>query len=234
MAQRPHVPKFGNWEKEQVQYTVFFENARVKKGAGGGFINPNDPEENPEVFNNQKNFQEEEERRERARQQYNREQRQRRVEGEDREYMKSPYQAFGNKKEEPSSERPKVYRNSNASEITNRRSQPRSSEEVGEGNRPPSSSSAQNNPMRPKFTQQVEAQQQHHRVVSVPKFGDWNGGNVDAGAGYTVIFDKVKEDKQNAVVNPPIPAYTPPRYQQDQKTNSQKPAKSSIFCCFGH
>ncbi|XP_057483108.1 RPM1-interacting protein 4-like [Actinidia eriantha] len=52
MAQRSHVPKFGNWESEDnVPYTVYFDKAR--KGRGGGkMINPNDPEENPDMFPN--------------------------------------------------------------------------------------------------------------------------------------------------------------------------------------
>lgn len=46
-----HVPKFGNWDNEgNVPYTLYFENARKGKGAGGKMINPNDPEENPEAF----------------------------------------------------------------------------------------------------------------------------------------------------------------------------------------
>ncbi|KDP26362.1 hypothetical protein JCGZ_17520 [Jatropha curcas] len=49
MAQRTHVPKFGNWESEEnVPYTAYFEKAR--KGRGGGkMINPNDPQENPDL-----------------------------------------------------------------------------------------------------------------------------------------------------------------------------------------
>ena len=47
--QRPHVPQFGNWDsQENVPYTRYFDNAR--KGRGGKMINPNDPEENPEMF----------------------------------------------------------------------------------------------------------------------------------------------------------------------------------------
>ncbi|KAJ8551742.1 hypothetical protein K7X08_021757 [Anisodus acutangulus] len=49
MAQGSHVPKFGNWDGENVPYTAYFENAR-KGNKGGKMINPNDPEENPEAF----------------------------------------------------------------------------------------------------------------------------------------------------------------------------------------
>ncbi|XP_057512042.1 RPM1-interacting protein 4-like [Actinidia eriantha] len=52
MAQRSHVPKFGNWESEDnVPYTVYFEKARKGKG-GGKMINPNNPQENPDMFPN--------------------------------------------------------------------------------------------------------------------------------------------------------------------------------------
>ncbi|XP_059626218.1 RPM1-interacting protein 4-like [Cornus florida] len=52
MADRAHVPKFGNWESEEnVPYTVYFEKARKGKGrTGGKMINPNDPQENPDMF----------------------------------------------------------------------------------------------------------------------------------------------------------------------------------------
>lgn len=45
------MPEFGNWEsQENVPYTLYFDKAR--KGRGGKMINPNDPEENPEMFSN--------------------------------------------------------------------------------------------------------------------------------------------------------------------------------------
>ncbi|KAL8032893.1 hypothetical protein ABFX02_13G126800 [Erythranthe guttata] len=51
MAQRSHVPKFGNWEGgDNVPYTAYFENARKEK-SDGVRINPNDPEQNPGAFN---------------------------------------------------------------------------------------------------------------------------------------------------------------------------------------
>ncbi|KAI7744785.1 hypothetical protein M8C21_030271, partial [Ambrosia artemisiifolia] len=48
---RPTVPKFGNWENEaNAPYTTYFNEARKGKAAGGKMINPNDPEDNPEMF----------------------------------------------------------------------------------------------------------------------------------------------------------------------------------------
>ncbi|GKB60149.1 RPM1 interacting protein 4 transcript 2, partial [Tanacetum coccineum] len=52
VLKRPTVPKFGNWESEDnVPYTVYFDKARKGK-TGGKMINPNDPQENPEMFAN--------------------------------------------------------------------------------------------------------------------------------------------------------------------------------------
>ncbi|KAL7172781.1 hypothetical protein ACSBR2_032286 [Camellia fascicularis] len=52
MAQRPQVPKFGNWENEgDVPYTLYFDKARKGK-KGDKMINPNDPAENPNLFQN--------------------------------------------------------------------------------------------------------------------------------------------------------------------------------------
>lgn len=48
--QRSHVPKFGNWESDDnVPYTAYFDKAR-KGRPGTKIINPNDPEENPDLY----------------------------------------------------------------------------------------------------------------------------------------------------------------------------------------
>ena len=50
MAQRSHVPQFGNWESgDNVPYTVYFDQARKGRGRDK-LINPNDPEEDPDPF----------------------------------------------------------------------------------------------------------------------------------------------------------------------------------------
>ncbi|KAJ8775366.1 hypothetical protein K2173_023131 [Erythroxylum novogranatense] len=43
-----HVPKFGNWEKDNVPYTAYFETAR--QGKASPRMNPNDPEDNSVLF----------------------------------------------------------------------------------------------------------------------------------------------------------------------------------------
>lgn len=52
MQHGSHVPKFGNWEgADNVPYTAYFDKAR-KGRTGGKIMNPNDPEENPDMFRN--------------------------------------------------------------------------------------------------------------------------------------------------------------------------------------
>uniref|UniRef100_A0A5B7A132 RIN4 pathogenic type III effector avirulence factor Avr cleavage site domain-containing protein n=2 Tax=Davidia involucrata TaxID=16924 RepID=A0A5B7A132_DAVIN len=51
MAQRSQVPKFGNWESEEnVPYTAYFDSTRKSKS--GGKMNPNDCQDNPNMFSN--------------------------------------------------------------------------------------------------------------------------------------------------------------------------------------
>nr|Q8S3M3.1 RecName: Full=NOI-like protein [Elaeis oleifera]AAL87238.1 nitrate-induced NOI-like protein [Elaeis oleifera] len=50
MAQPAHVPKFGNWDGENISYTTYFETVHRDKGDGSKIFNPNDPEENPQAF----------------------------------------------------------------------------------------------------------------------------------------------------------------------------------------
>ncbi|CAH9129394.1 unnamed protein product [Cuscuta epithymum] len=47
---RPNVPRFGDWEKKNEPYTVYFEQARKYKD--GKAINPNDPQQFQDMFQN--------------------------------------------------------------------------------------------------------------------------------------------------------------------------------------
>ncbi|KAG9136933.1 hypothetical protein Leryth_024896 [Lithospermum erythrorhizon] len=48
--QGSHIPKFGNWDNDNVPYTAYFENARSEKSIVAPGFNPNDPQDNPEAF----------------------------------------------------------------------------------------------------------------------------------------------------------------------------------------
>lgn len=50
LQEHPRVPQFGNWEGgNHIPYTVYFDKAR-KGRSGTKMINPNDPEENPDLL----------------------------------------------------------------------------------------------------------------------------------------------------------------------------------------
>lgn len=46
-----HVPKFGNWDRED-EYTAYFETARREKDLNSlTMVNPNEADENPDAYN---------------------------------------------------------------------------------------------------------------------------------------------------------------------------------------
>jgi hypothetical protein len=62
------------------------------------------------------------------------------------------------------------------------------------------------------FVNPISCDEQHHRVASVPKFGAWDELDPKSGEGFTVIFNKVKEEKQiaasqNAAMRPTQSSY---------------------------
>ncbi|XP_057764948.1 RPM1-interacting protein 4-like isoform X2 [Salvia miltiorrhiza] len=172
MAQS-HVPKFGNWEGENVPYTAFFENARKEK-ASGIRINPNDPEQNPEAFFNN-------------------------GPSPDNEV---PAPRFGR----------------------HRSSYDGSHRTLSSGS---SSNATSVNPLKLKHhrnkSDNNNADEFSHRSVSVPKFGQWNENDPRSGDGFTVIFNKVKEEKHIAAAKfPPVPLQTTNNYQASPEKETRK------------
>nr|XP_033517534.1 RPM1-interacting protein 4-like isoform X2 [Nicotiana tomentosiformis] len=172
MAQGSHVPKFGNWDGDNVPYTTYFENAR--KGKGGKMINPNDPEENPEAF---------------AYRGY-----------EDASINVSHVNT-------PLVETPQT---SDAKKNKNDR---------GNIFVPPS-------PNRLKNSRNPSDDLSYYSSASVPKFGAWDEKDPKSGEGFTVIFNKVKEEKQIAAAKFPIV-----QPQPNMPSSHKRNAKSKMFCC---
>ncbi|KAJ4830653.1 hypothetical protein Tsubulata_033949, partial [Turnera subulata] len=130
--QGSHVPRFGSWDKDNVPYTEYFDNARREKG--GVKINPNDPQENPEAF------------------------------------------GYGMESDADFSI--------------------------------------------------------HHRTASVPKFGAWDETDPKSGDGFTVIFDRVKQEKQIASTTLPTPTTHPINIvvsERNQGSSSPKLKESEHF-----
>ncbi|GJX53058.1 RPM1-interacting protein 4-like protein [Tanacetum coccineum] len=195
--QRSHIPKFGSWDADNVPYTTYFENARKDKGSGV-MINPNDPEQNPEAFmaygggsddvsndnivNDEKNMK------------------------------------HGDKKSTTSIDFNRKGSNSDFSNVqqnykSDRRKSSKSRERISNFS-PPSPSPGPNRPrygynraddipVREFF---FEHNIPSHRSASVPMFGAWDEKDPKSGEGFTVIFQKVKEEKHIAATKfPPIP-----------------------------
>ncbi|KAE8724395.1 hypothetical protein F3Y22_tig00010533pilonHSYRG00291 [Hibiscus syriacus] len=199
-----HVPKFGDWDNDDLSYTAYFENARKEKDGkimnpndpeenpkafmkatrksdsvdkhrpnAGKIMNPNDPEENPEAFMYMRRGLEINQDCQHA------------VESSKSEHKKN---ARRQRKKGPES----VEENSSGSVRTlthsNHHRRTSSGPKIG-----PSGEGS--------FSAAVSGQSQrnyeykHHRTASVPKFGEWDEADPTSGAGFTVIFNKVKEQK---------------------------------------
>ncbi|OWM85590.1 hypothetical protein CDL15_Pgr029013 [Punica granatum] len=195
-----HVPKFGNWDSDNVPYTTFFENARREKT--GVKMNPNDPEENPEAF----------------------------VFGQGGPAVGWPaVSAFNGPNRDKRSSSEKQQR-SGASESGSsdrsssgysRRQQSYDRVQSDHSKKGPSESSKSysNSVTRgPQHSRQMSGSQPsddtHRRAASIPKFGAWDEMDPRSGESFTVIFNKVKEEKHNASSNfptvPPQPISTYP------------------------
>ncbi|XP_039060055.1 RPM1-interacting protein 4-like [Hibiscus syriacus] len=207
-----HVPKFGDWDNDDLSYTAYFENARKEKD--GKIMNPNDPEENPKAFMYMRRGLEINQDCQHA------------VESSKSEHKKN---ARRQRKKGPES----VEENSSGSVRTlthsNHHRRTSSGPKIG-----PSGEGS--------FSAAVSGQSQrnyeykHHRTASVPKFGEWDEADPTSGAGFTVIFNKVKEQKHAP------PASNSTTVAQEVKTmndsdrhHSKCPtpwgSKSKICCC---
>ncbi|KAI3456487.1 hypothetical protein Pfo_013150 [Paulownia fortunei] len=201
---RSHVPKFGNWEGDNVPYTACFENARKEK-VGGIRINPNDPEQNPEAFsigeprggsstNNQVALQKYVHQRNTCDQQKSASHK---TVASGSSSDKSPSDNSVTSFLKPNHRRKKSDRNKYSSDSRN----------------PPS----------PGPNKLNHADDFSFRSVSVPKFGQWDEKDPRSAEGFTVIFNKVKEEKQIAAARfPPVPLQTTNNYKTSQKKENRK------------
>ncbi|CBI35706.3 unnamed protein product, partial [Vitis vinifera] len=229
LQQRSHVPKFGNWDNDNVPYTAYFDNARKEKtGPTGLRINPNDPEENPEAFmfgrseatpphhlNPQKPPPEENNQ----------------VEGHRRRdsHRRSPsdqQQRSGGTSRSINSESGSEKSNLDYSHL-------RKKSQLSDGG---SSSLSPSVPgpshTRLKSIGTPPPDDHAHRVASVPKFGAWDETDPTSGEGFTVIFNKVKQERQVAATM--LPRVPPPQsaYSNSQKKHQNSSSGSKICCCF--
>uniref|UniRef100_A0A1D1XNE7 RPM1-interacting protein 4 n=1 Tax=Anthurium amnicola TaxID=1678845 RepID=A0A1D1XNE7_9ARAE len=267
MAQRLHVPKFGNWDRENIPYTTYFDNARRGRGPGGKVINPNDPEENPAAFNNRDELTEENhhetpknsrnlhnvgapssldtrDKNGHVAQQFHREKHHHSKEGGSPVgRMKSTYQDFGyhrdntdarrNRKNDKINASDSSTDGSNATRALMRSLESRAKKDLIEQRYEFSPSSSPQQPTS-RTQNNIRVETQHQRAVSVPKFGAWDATNPEGEAGFTLIFDKVKEEKQKGANKLPsvLTTPSPARYSHDQEISDRKAPRPKMFCCF--
>ncbi|KAL0534540.1 hypothetical protein IC582_028831 [Cucumis melo] len=213
-----HVPKFGNWDSDDVPYTIFFENARELQAAGVTF-DPNDPDTYPPaVFANQNSIPADHHRHH---------------DGEDshqrREIVNSGSEKLSSERSDSdyallkAKQSGRKKKNSNGAEGMSRFS-PTTVD--GKGNRNP----------------RVRRNNEGEMMASVPKFGSWDVRDPKSGDGYTAIFNKVKIEKQiggsnNPQTVPPLMNQTKQPMTQTTvaKTSTQGSTSfvSKICCCLG-
>ncbi|KAL2495554.1 RPM1-interacting protein 4-like [Forsythia ovata] len=196
--ERSHVPKFGNWEGDNVPYTAYFENARIEK-VGGMRINPNDPQENPDAFNFGLSV--------------------------PACVCNSPDKPVAAEKYQQGQQKSSSHK-SIASESGSDRStsdnalvQPHHQRRRSDRN---SSSTENHISPSPGSNKLNYVDNFSQRSVSVPKFGEWNNKDPRAGEGFTVIFNKVKEGKQIAAAKlPSVPVQTANSHPTNHKTTTR-------------
>lgn len=223
-----HVPKFGNWDNDgNVPYTLYFENARKGKGAGGKMINPNDPAENPEAFSI-------------AAPSPNR---------SDAGRSSSPAPPPASRHERrPSSDAPPLSPNPYAGSPYHRHAGGEAPRRGG-GGRTGGGYSVEQSPVHPYSSESggyglvansversrakggLRGNETPTRGSAVPKFGDWDSNPASAD-GYTHIFDKVREEKQTQAGKPAASGKDAAR-GNGNKHYDDGYVSSSKFSCFG-
>ncbi|KAK2644601.1 hypothetical protein Ddye_019796 [Dipteronia dyeriana] len=218
---RSHVPEFGSWDRNNVRYTTYFEDARKAKAVEK--MNPDDLEasvnngtgglNNPLHANSDKNNSAEKYSCEggighnpQERQIYNQ--------------LKSASNKSG------SSESGSDISNSDHSLRQSGQLCLKSDRKIGT-----SEGSSKHSRKRSGSNRSDEsAQHRREELASVPKFGDRDENDPNSSEGFTAIFEKL-EEKQIASTNFPDIPPPPCTYSDTPKNNRGSSNKSKIFCC---
>ncbi|XAR58739.1 hypothetical protein NMG60_11014249 [Bertholletia excelsa] len=214
MAQRAHVPRFGNWDiGENVPYTAYFEKARKDRN-GGKIINPNDPQENPDMFPNIEPL---------AR--------------DDNLGRRGAGESANQRNRGRSSTFGQPFRQSAGSEHSIEQSplhphhQPKiTGKGSGSASLEGSNSfdSSHGAPGRSRIKPTNLGHQAGGRGAAVPKFGEWDENNPTSAEGYTHIFNQVREER-NGGGGQVLGVGNRPSYTDMHKQNAIDDTK---VCCF--
>lgn len=254
--QRSHVPKFGNWESEEnVPYTAYFDKAR-KGRTGTKIINPNDPQENPDMFSDNASEarsppRTRAEQEESIGQQVTHEHRLSKEDGDQKQVTDSPARNdnLGRRPSTESTQQRQGGRGMNSGETYRKPRTSGGSEHsidrsplhphhqariAGRGTGSPSwegkgssYDSSHGTPGRSRM-KPTRGDESPDKGAAVPKFGDWDENNPSSADGYTHIFNKVREERQTGAATRVPGMASEPSYQ----TNRKHSTSSSKSCCF--
>ncbi|KAE8664838.1 B-cell receptor-associated protein 31-like isoform X1 [Hibiscus syriacus] len=251
MAQRSHVPQFGNWEgEEDVPYTAYFDKAR-KDRTGGKIVKPNDPQQNPDSDHDNvaptraplasKTKAElvghgpATRGHERGRS---------RDEGDLKQYADSPARHDNVNRKASGDTTP----SRNGREAPKQATRPRVGSEnsidksplhhharaAGRGSMASpawegknSYDSSHGTPTRSRMRPSTRGDDSPDEGAAVPKFGDWDENNPASADGYTHIFNKVREERNNGGRVPGMPGEQSPY----RTARNRKPANSNAKGC---
>ncbi|OVA06230.1 Pathogenic type III effector avirulence factor Avr cleavage site [Macleaya cordata] len=245
VEQRSRVPEFGNWANgENVLYTVCFDNARKGKN-GGKMINPNDPQQNPDFFPVDRPPVKGTPSRTRVEPEVQvgqgviRPKNENRYDPAVRRTTNDPYHQqrsdFGANSRD-NSRRPVRQTGAPERSIEQSPLHPHNTAKTGgrgggvsspSWERKPSESNHGLAPYSPLNSRLKSSE----KAAAIPRFGDWDEKNPSAAEGYTVIFNKVREDKQTGMANGiAMPqASTPNRQKQTGSDNSTVSFLTTFF-----
>ncbi|KAI3870500.1 hypothetical protein MKX03_022693 [Papaver bracteatum] len=178
-----------------VPYTAYFETARIEKGSVVKKINPNDPEENP-YGSGRKTVD---------------------VEKSYEAYPEKEGQQVHSKSRDQKSVRSESSNEKSNSDFSLLQQKHRSSSGIPPMSPPP--------PNRIRSGMSIPNDTRHHKAASVPKLGAWDETDPKSGDGFTIIFNKVKEEKQILANN--FPPIRPPPTNYSKESSSKAPRR----CC---
>lgn len=214
---RPHVPKFGNWDAsggDGASYTAVFDGARA--GKGSKMMNPNDPEENQELAAQMRGGPAAPP--------------QRQGDRPPPRFRQAPNDA-GRGGAEPPPRRAETGRGPPGAAWDRRGRHPSGGDEgavLGTNAAP-----------KPRLRPQAGREEPPAKGGALPKFGAWDVKDPNAGDGFTMIFQKLSnEKKEGGPVHIPRLNSDQPSSHEDshhqpmaQQSNNKYQQKSQPACC---
>ncbi|KAI4295976.1 hypothetical protein L6164_035969 [Bauhinia variegata] len=212
--QQSHIPKFGNWDGDNVPYTAYFENARRDR-TGSLMIKPNDPEAFKTMSRGGSRKM------------------------DDSDTVKASPASNGHRRSGSiSRHRSRGSHGSFTAESAasekishTKRSMPKENSFVGSFSS--TTSSIRRNKSRSYSSNDYNNKNNDEAVTVIPKFGDWDERDAKSGEGFTMVFDQIKGERQNALGHYPN-GYVQSRLATSSNIQNQygRPtSRISKYCC---